>query len=512
MVYLIKKQEGYMKKFDIAVIGGGSGLMVIDAALNKKMKCAIIEKAKFGGTCLTRGCIPSKMLVYPADLIRETQKSSRIGLDFSPPAINWDTVANRMWRQISYSSKIKEGLNQSEGLTVYTGIGEFTSSKTMRVSSEAGNEIEEFEADRFIIAAGARSFVPNIEGLNDVGYVTSETFFGDKFPANPWKSLIIIGGGAIGAEFAHIFSSFGTKVTMIERRPHILSGEEEEISQFVEKQFRHNNIDLFTNYKINFVEKANGNKLLLIEENSTGNTTSVQAEEIFVSSGIIPNSDLLKLEKAGVETDARGWISTNEYLETSQKNIWAIGDINGKYQFRHKANYEATILIRNLFETDEKKVVKYESVPWAIFTWPQVAHVGLTESQAKSRGLKIWIGKNYYSDVAGGIAMGYSKRSEDDGFVKIIVGENKKIIGVHIVGPYSAMLLQPFVYLMNTEYQCKCINEKTSKKNEHSSKLSSVLCPQSGSYLPIDDSMIIHPSLNELTAWVIDNIDWRKEA
>jgi len=490
----------------MAIIGSGAGLMVMEAALAKGMKCALIEKSKIGGTCLTKGCIPSKMLVYPADMIRETQTTSRIGLEFCEPVIDWETIAKRMWQQINFSDKIKANLISTENLTVFGGTGEFTSPGTMKVKYDDGTYSEEFTAERFIVAAGARSFIPQINGLDETGFITSETFFGEKFPDKPWESLAIIGGGAIGVEFAHIFSAFGTRVTLVETKPHIISTEEEEISDFVEKRFKENDVEIITGGRIVSVNKSGDKKILLVENFKGRKTVSV--DEIFISSGIQSNGDLLQLDHAKIETDSRGWIVTNNYLESSQKNIWALGDINGKFQFRHKANYEAGILINNLFGDGEKKQANYGMVPWAIFTWPQVAHVGLTEKEATERGYKVFIGRNFYSDVAGGIAMGFRHGAGDNGFVKIIAAEDKKIIGVHIVGPNAAILVQPFVYLMISGYQCKCtqIKEKLDK-SEHQYNTKEV-CPQIGTYLPIADSMVIHPSLSELTAWAIDNIDW----
>ena len=499
-----------MKKVDMAIIGSGSGLMLMEAALNAGLTCALVEKSKLGGTCLTKGCIPSKMLVYPADLIRETSDARRIGLAYTPPDKDWGRVAHRMFKQINHSEQIRESLLYTKGLDVYQGTASFTGEHTLTVTYDDGRQAEALEAGRIVIAAGARSFVPPVPGLEDAGYVTSETFFGERFPKSPWKSLIIIGGGAIGAEFAHIFSAFGTRVTLVEMKPHILPTEEEEISLFVEKQFRNYGVTVLSNTKIVSAGRNGTEKNVTVEDMSTGDTHTVAAEEIFVASGVRSNGDLLQLHHAGVKTDSRGYIETDEYLQTSKEHIYAIGDINGKYQFRHKANYEAGILIGNLFGRGEKKQANYDATPWAIFTWPQVGHVGLTEQQAKEKRLRVWVGRNYYSDIAGGIAMGYSRHGEDNGFVKIIAGEDKKIIGVHAAGPNAAILVQPFVYLMNAGYQCECIAGDEGIIPGRGGLVRSV-CPQIGTFLPLEDSMVIHPSMSELAAWALEDIDWSQE-
>lgn len=491
-----------MKRFDIVIVGSGAGLMVMEAALNKGYRCAIIEKAKFGGTCLTKGCIPSKMLVYPADFIRETEEAERVGIRVSRPEIDWDAISKRMWKQIDFNKSIEHSLQNIPNLTVYKGNGAFVGPNSMVISCE-GKENEIIYGDKFVIAAGARTFVPSVDGLESAGYVTSETFFGEKFPKKLWKSLAIIGGGAISAEFAHIFSAFGTKVTVI-ARSQILKKEDEDVAQFVGKQFQKNGIEVLSNSKILSVHVAEGKKYITTENNITKSRAVVECEEILVASGVKSNADTLALEKAGVAVDQRGWISTTPRLETSNKNVWALGDINGKYQFRHKANYEAQILIHNLLSDGEKKEVRYDTVPWAIFTHPQVAHVGMTEKEAKEKGLSYRTAMNHYSEVVGGRAMGYHDKDDDNGFVKIIVGESKNILGVHIVGPQAAILVQPFVYLMNVGYQCT--KTKQAMKESELGELR-ILCPNIDTYQPINDSMVIHPSLNELTAWVFEKLN-----
>ncbi len=492
-----------MKQYDLVVVGSGAGLMVLEAALTQGLKCAIVEKSKFGGTCLTKGCIPSKMLVYPADLIREAREAGRIGLSFQPPEADWAAISRRLWTQIGHSEGIRRGLKSTSGLDVYEGTAQFTAPKRMRVLYESGETTEEFSAGSFVLAAGARSFVPPVSGLEEAGYVTAETFFGEKYPKRPWKSLIIVGGGAIGAEFAHIFSAFGAQVTVVEMKDRIIPTEEEEISAFVRAQFEKNGIAVYTGAKAVSAVRDGALKTLVIEDTS-GERRTLSAEEIFVASGVRSNGDLLRADLAGVETDARGWIIVNEYLETNQPGVYAIGDINGKFQFRHKANYEAGILADNLFG-GERKAASYNAVPWAIFTWPQVAHVGLTASEARAQGLQIGVARNRYSSVAAGIAMGYQAGSADDGFAKIILTRDMRIVGAHVAGPYAAMLVQPFVYLINAGCPCQTLSAMAPAAARR--RLSEA-CAGFGSVRPVADSMVIHPSMNELTAWAIGDVDW----
>ena len=501
-----------MKKYDLAIVGSGAGLMMVEPALMSGLSVAFVEKNRFGGTCLNRGCIPSKMLVYPADLIRETKRAEKVGVRIASPEVDWPVIATRMWSKIAHGDRISEGLENVDGLDVYRGTGAFTSPHTMIISGEHYPEPVEFESDRFILAPGARTLVPPIEGLANTGFVTSESFFGEKFPSEPWKRLIIVGGGAIGAEFAHIFSAFGTEVTLIEMQSLILSTEEEEIRVLVQAEFRRIGINVLSGYKVVRTGADESGKYVIARPVSGGEDLRVNTDEIFIAAGLSPNSDLLRTDLAGVRTDERGWIITGDYLETNQPHIWALGDINGKYQFRHKANYEAEILMRNLFGSDGNHKVKYDSVPWAIFTHPQVAHVGMTEKQALDKGLRVFVGRNRYSNVAAGSAMGYSESDTDDGLVKIILGEGGKLLGIHVAGPHAAVLVQPFVYLMNTGYMCGTDNEFDSARflRDGSGPMGN-LCRQLGTVMPIMNSMIIHPSLNELTAWAISMIHRHEE-
>ena len=492
-----------MKEYDLVVIGSGVGLTVLNEGLQSGWECALVEDRKIGGTCLTRGCIPSKILVYPADLIREAQHASKVGIKFKIENIDWDLITERMWNQIDESNDINYGLSQVPNLTIYRGVGEFIGENTIKVNLNGGGESEPFSGKRYVIASGTRSFIPPIKGLDDVGYITNETFFGEKFPKKPWKSLIIIGGGVIAAEFAHIFSSFGTKVTIVEMLPRLVITEEPEISGFLEKNFK-KHMTVLTKKKAVSVRIENGLKTVVIEDVDTGKKYKVRGEEILVSAGRKANSDLLKVEKIGVEIDQRGWIKTNEFLETNKPNIWCIGDANGQFQFRHKANHEAEVCIHNIFgDSGHKKAVDYSAVPWAIFTHPQIGHVGITEAEAIEKGHEIYVAFKKYSSIAKGFAMGFEPGSEDDGFVKLVIDKSYHILGAHIVGPNAAILVQPFVYLMNAGYNCS----PRAKENGYSPlPKTTFACPNAGTFMPIYNSMVIHPSLNEVTGWAIGEL------
>ncbi len=492
-----------MENYDLVVIGSGAGLNVLNAGLQRGLKCALIEDTKLGGTCLTRGCIPSKVLVHPADLIREAQHASKVGVEFRVEKIDWDLIAKRMWTQIDESNEMEQGLSHVPNLKLYRGVGEFIGDYKMEVKSIDGKEsLGKFKGERFVIASGSRSFIPPIEGLEEIGYITNRSFFGEKFPAKPWDSLIIIGGGVIAAEFAHIFSTMGTEVTIVEMLPRLVVTEEPEISALLERSFG-KYMTVLVNYKAIKARKEGNLKVVVIENVNTGEKKEVKGEEILVATGRRSNADILNVEKTGVQTDKRGWVTTNQYLETTKKDIWCIGDANGRYQFRHKANYEAEICTNNIFAPKEQiKSVDYSAVPWAIFTYPQIGHVGMTEKEAIDKGYEIYVAIKQYSTVAKGYAMGFSNNDDDDGFVKLVVDKSYRILGAHIVGPHAAILVQPFVYLMNSGFTC-VLPESSGEKDIP--KLSRA-CPEGGSFMPIYRSMVIHPSLNEVTGWAIGSL------
>ena len=489
-----------MEKYDLVVVGSGAGLNVLNYGLQMGLQCALVEDTKLGATCLTRGCIPSKVLVHPADLIREAEHAVKVGVKFKLESFDWDLISKRMWSQIDESKEMEQGLSQVPNLKLYKGVGEFVGEYEMQVKSVGSDKvIGHFKGDKFVLASGARSFIPPIEGLNEIEYITNENFFGNKFPKKPWESLIIIGGGVIAAEFAHIFSAFGTEVTIVEMLPRLVMTEEPEVSEFLERNFK-KHMNVLVNHKAIKVGTKKKIKTVTVQNVENGEVIELQAEEILIAAGRQSNADILAVEKTGIESNKRGWIKTNQYLETTKPNIWCFGDANGLYQFRHKANYEADICANNIFgPPDEKKEVDYSVVPWAIFTSPQIGHVGMTQEEAIAKGHEIYVAINFYSSVAKGFAMGYDQEDEDNGFVKLIIDKSYRLLGAHAVGPHAAVLVQPFVYLMNAGYTC---DSPDFPARTGANKLGRA-CPEAGSFMPLYKSMVIHPSLNEVTGWAI---------
>ena len=423
-----------IKNFDVIVIGSGSGGSIVDSAISHGYSVAWVDRGPLGGTCLNVGCIPSKMIIYPADRIVEIQEAEKLGIKAEIKNIDFDKIMKHMKEPILESHEhMEKALNANiDNFTYYKGTGQFISDYTVEINGE------HIKGDKIFIGSGARPFIPQFKGIEEIDYLTNENVF--DLTERP-ESIIIIGGGYIAVEFAHFFSAMGAKVTILQRSQRLIKYSEPEISELLKIELTkrmeiHVNIDVFR------VKKEQNQIIVFGKDKTTDKEIEFRAEKILIATGRISNADLLKVENTGIKIDNKGFIVVNEFLETSKKNIWAFGDATGKHMFRHVANEEASIAFNNAFH-DPKKAMDYSAVPYAVFTYPQIASVGLTEAEAK-RDHKILIGSAKYSDVTKGDAM-----VELNGFTKTIVDqESGKILGFHIIGPYAPILIQEVINAM----------------------------------------------------------------
>lgn len=454
-----------MKHYDVLVIGSGSGMHVVNEALMSGLTVALAESGPLGGTCLNRGCIPSKMVIYPADVINLIRDSGKLGIKARIEAIDFPAVMERTRRMVEGDrAHMEEGIGRIRGLGFYRDVAEFVSDHTVQVSGET------MKAENVFIASGARPLIPPIKGLDDVEYLTSRNVWDlDEAPT----SVILVGGGLIAVEFAHFFESVGAEVTILSRSPRLLRNAEPEVSELLEKALGRRMAIVKSVEAVEAVQKGAMTEVVAVDRES-GEMHCFEAESLFIAAGRRSNSDLLKPERTGVEVDERGYIRVNEYLETSKERIWAFGDAIGKHMFRHVANYEAGIAWHN-FSHHHKIPVDYSAVPYAVFTHPQIASVGLTERQARENGYQILVGRQNYADTAKGAAM-----AEEEGFVKVIVEEDTgRVLGAHIVGPHAPILIQEVINVMNSG---------------------------DGSYSPITTAMHIHPALPEVVQYAFYNL------
>lgn len=431
-----------IKKFDAIVIGTGSGLEIVNGLLQKdrSAKIAVIDKDKPGGICLTRGCIPSKILVYSADVVQMVGRARTFGIVTGVAKIDFPRIMERMRAMVNADAdQIRHGLMSVPNITYFPEVAEFTAPGKLLVN---GTEIT---APEIFLCTGSRPFIPPIDGLESIGYLTSDTVLSlTRLP----ESIAIIGGGYIAAEYGHFFAAMGSAVTIIGRNPRFLHEEEPEISAVAERELR-KRLTIRNDHEVLSVARAEGAGKKIVALDRPGNREiEITAEEVLVAAGRISNADYLHPERGGIGTDGQGWIVVNEYMETSQPGVWAFGDADGKFLFKHVANHEAAIVYFNAI-LKKKIPADYHAVPHAIFTSPEIARVGLKESEAI--GLygeeNLLIGFYEYEFTAKGSAMDIK-----NAFVKLIVEvPTGRLLGAHIVGPEASVLIQELVTLLYTK-------------------------------------------------------------
>ena len=416
-----------MKSHDLIVIGSGSGLELSSEAAENGLSVAVVEHGPFGGTCHNRGCIPSKMLIHCADVMEIIQGAERFGIKASVDSVDWQFIIRRAFDEIDGEAQAMEEANrQHPKITVYKDTARFVGQKTLEVGGE------QITAETIIIAAGTRPIVPEIPGLRDVPYVTSDKVM--RLPQQP-RRLTIMGGGYIAAEMAHFFGALGTEVTIVHRRPVLLREEDHAVSHRFTEVY-HRKFNLLQN--THAVSASRQGEEIVLEVSGNGATQRVHGDALLMATGRVPNTDLLEVTNTGLEVDERGFIKVDDYLETAVPGIWALGDIVGRYLLKHSANLEAAYVANNVFQPGHKVPVDYSAMPHAIFASPQVASVGLTEQAAKEHGDPYLAAVYDYSDTAYG-----SSIEDTDGFVKVLARpESGDILGCHIIGSEASILIQ----------------------------------------------------------------------
>jgi len=453
-----------MKQYDVIVVGSGAGAIIVDEALSEGLKVALVDKGPLGGTCLNLGCVPSKMLIYAADRVAEIQEARKLGIVAEIKSVDFASIMERMRKSRRESQDyVRSHIEKRENLDFYEGEGHFVKAHTLEVSGE------KIKGKKVFIASGSRPLIPPIKGLDGVDYLTNENVL--ELKERP-GSLIIIGGGYVAVEYAHFFAAMGTKVTMVEMLGRIAQSEEPEISELLEKEMK-KRMGVHTNTQAEEIRKDGKGITVVAKGKASGEAMEFSGERIMIAVGRRSNADLLNLETTGVELDKRGFIKVNDYLETTRKNIFAVGDADGQQMFTHVANREAAIAWHNA--THRAKVrMDYSAAPHAVYSHPQIASVGLTEENA-GKDYRVKVGRARYWDTAKGEAM-----MEEAGFAKAIVDENSgRILGFHIIGPYAPELIQ------------EVVNSMASGGHIHS----------------ITEGMHIHPALCELVVKTLENAE-----
>ena len=327
-----------VKTFDMVVIGSGSGLELSSEAAERGMSVAVIEHGPFGGTCLNKGCIPSKVLIHSADVMETIRTAEKFGIKATVESVDWQFIIKRAFDEIDTEAQaIEEGNRQDANITVYKDTCRFIGAKTLEVGGE------EVQGTVVVVAAGTRPWVPDIPGLSDVPYVTSDEAL--RLPERP-RQLTIVGGGYIAAEMAHFFGSMGTHVTLVHRRPLMLREEDQDVATRFTDVYRRR-FQLLLDAQVTGASRQG--ESIVLEVSAGGHRLRLESDALLMATGRVPNTDMLAVEKSGIEVDERGFIKTDEYLETSAPGVWALGDIVGKYLLKHSANVEAAYAANNVF-------------------------------------------------------------------------------------------------------------------------------------------------------------------
>ncbi len=418
------------EQFDLIIVGSGSGNSIPEYLSDWKI--AIVERDVFGGTCLNRGCIPSKMFVLPADVAHASENSAELGVHTRFDGADWPAIRDRVFGRID---PIAEGGREyrasgTPNVTLIEGTADFVDERTLDV------EGRHISAPHILLAAGARPVVPPITGLVETGFHTSDSIM--RLGELP-KRLGIIGGGFIAVEMGHVFAALGSEVTIFNRSPMLLRDFDTEIAtRFTEVFGARERIQLLLGHVPTHVERvADGIEVTCAVGESV-------VDELLVATGREPNSDLLDVDAAGLVCHHHGTVAVDDTMATSMPGIWAVGDLANNYQLKHLANAEAAVAFWNIAHPDDLRHQSYKAVPSAVFSNPQVARVGLTEQEATKQGRSFRIGRRDYGGTAYGWAL-----ADETSFAKVLVDdETGLIIGAHIIGPQAATLIQPVVQAM----------------------------------------------------------------
>ncbi len=423
--------------FDLIIVGSGSGNSI--PAYLDDWNIALVERDVFGGTCLNRGCIPSKMFVYPADVAVASQTSAKLGIDAQFNGADWAAIRDRVFGLIDpiAASGRDYRATGTPNVTLIEGTADFVDERVLDV------EGRRITAPNILLAAGARPVIPPISGLVETGFHTSDSIM--RLPELP-KRLGIIGGGFIAVEMGHVFSGLGSHVTVFNRSNTLLREFDQDISSTFTEAFGQR-VDLLLGHVPTHVERvADGIKITC----AIGETI---VDELLVATGREPNSDLLNVDAAGLECHHHGTIAVDDTMATSVEGIWAVGDIANNYQLKHLANAEAAIAFWNIAHPDDLRRQSYKAVPSAVFSSPQVATVGLTEQEAVKQGRSFSVGRRDYGGTAYGWAM-----ADETGFAKVLVDDvTGLIIGAHVLGPQASSLIQPIIQAMQFDQRAEDI-------------------------------------------------------
>lgn len=424
--------------YDLVVIGGGSGgLHAATAAARLGAKVALIDKRRADGESRFDACVPSKGLVQAARLVRQIRKAGEIGIEAGLPQVDFPQVLSRL-RGLTAAGAAGESdvALRSRGIDVYQGAAAFDAYDTVVI--DGGLRVE---GNRFIVATGSRPARPTVPGLAEAGYLDSTTLWSlSRVP----DSLIIIGAGPIGLEFAQVFARFGSKVTVLTDQERVLPREDPEVSGHVACMLTGEGIDIKRRAAIEKVETRGDHKVCILRDGDAGEHAEAAASEIMYAAGRLANVEGLNLEALGVHADPEHGIEVDDQLQTHAVRVFAIGDVLQRYQYTHVAEREAEVAFQNAVLRKRKRM-EYGNIPWATFLDPEVATVGISEAQARSTNLDHRVFRAPYADLDRARIDGRT-----EGFAKVVATPSGKVLGATILGEEASLVLQQLVLAMDS--------------------------------------------------------------
>jgi len=414
--------------YDLVIVGAGTGNMFPAVGL-EGLRIAIIERDRFGGTCLNRGCIPSKMLVHAADVAETVRRADRYGIRAEFIQAEWTAIRDRIFGRIDPLSEQAVAFRRGNGVDVYLGEARFVDTRVLEVDGQR------IRGEQIVLAVGSRPRVPEIVGLTEVPFHTSDTIM--RLDALP-SSLVIVGGGSVAAEMGHVFGALGSEIMIVNRGPRLLGTLDDDVAQRFTERFSER-FDVRVSTVVEHVERTpRGIAVHLDGEHGHG---VVEGEMLLIATGRIPNSDLLDAGTGGLATDAHGHVITDETNATSVGGVWAIGDLANHYQLKHLANAEMRVVLHNVLHAGEPRRQAFPVVPAAVFAEPQVATAGPTERALRDQGKPFVVSRRNYSDTGYGWAL-----EDTTSFVKLLADPTTgRLLAAHIIGPQASILIQPLV-------------------------------------------------------------------
>ena len=427
-----------MPEHDLLVLGGGTGNIVASAAADDGLDVGLVERDRLGGTCLNRGCNPSKQLIRRADVVETVRNADSLGVDARVDDIAFESIVTEVTEQVTEAAEGKaRRARENENVTFYQTDGRFVDERTVEVDDadvdvapEWDGENRRLAADRVVFAGGSRPVIPDsIDGTDETGFLTSADAL--RLTDLP-ERLVVVGGGYVAVEMAHFFSQMGSDVIVVGHGDVLLSREDREVAERLTDAYREKH-DLRLGYEATAMRETDGGRAVTAEADD-GTEIEVTGDRLLVATGRRPNSDAWNVSAAGIETDEKGFVETDERLRTTADGVWAIGDVAGNYMFKHSGDKEAKYAVENAVRGNEREV-EYPGMARAVFGSPQVASLGETEEQLDDADADYEVGRRAYDDTALGSVM-----ADQGGFAKVLVSDGE-VLGFHVVGPEASTLI-----------------------------------------------------------------------